>query len=110
MNLPVRRAGFRQAVVAVLLLCFPLCLLGGCGSDEPAVDPAPFQAAISEYLRQKNMAMAVKQIKEGPTVSGDTATLSASLFHAELQGPTVTWQFSFKRTAGGGWRVVSHKD
>jgi len=106
MYLSTRRTGYWVSL-AVVLLVFSL---SGCGPAEPAVDPAPFEAAVTEYLRQKNMAMAVKQIKEGPTVTGKTATLTASLFHAELKGPTVTWEFSFQQTAGGGWKVVAHKD
>jgi hypothetical protein len=55
------------------------------------------------------MAMALKEIKEGPTVEGTTATLTASLTHATLGGPAVTWQFRFEQSADGTWKAVSHK-
>ena len=74
------------------------------------MDPAPFESAIAQYLERNNMAMAVKAVKEGPTVSGDTATLVASLTHAELGGPSVVWKFSFEKNADGSWSAVRHED
>jgi len=44
------------------------------------------------------------------TVTGKTATLTASLFHAELQGPSVTLEFSFQQNPDGNWKVVGHED
>ena len=84
--------------------------LVGCGEPEVTADPAPFKAAIATYLERGNMAMAVKEIKKGPTVEGDTATLTASLTHAELGGPSVTWEFRFEKDPDGAWKVVSHED
>ena len=55
------------------------------------------------------MAMALKEIKEGPTVEGKTAQLKASLTHATLVGPAVTWQFRFSQNPDGTWKAVSHK-
>lgn len=84
--------------------------LAGCGQPEPpAVDPEPFQTAIAQYLERNNMAMALKQIKEGPTVEGSTATLTASLQHATLPGPAVTWKFRFEQNPDGTWNAVSHE-
>ena len=89
---------------ALLALC--CCSLIGCGEPEVTVDPAPFESAIAKYLERNNMAMAVKEVKEGPTVSDETATLVASLTHAELGGPSVTWKFRFEKSADGTWEVV----
>jgi hypothetical protein len=55
------------------------------------------------------MAMAVKEIKEGPVVEGNTATLTASLVHAQMPGPAVQWQFTFEKGQDGQWRAVRHK-
>ncbi len=85
------------------------CTLIGCGEPEVTADPGPFKSAIATYLDRNNMAMAVKEVKEGPTVDGDTATLTASLTHAELGGASVTWEFRFEKSADGSWNVVSHK-
>ena len=53
---------------AVVLLASFLCLSHGCGkSESPTADPEPFKAAVAQYLEQNNMAMALKQIKTGPT-------------------------------------------
>lgn len=94
----------RIPVSALLaLVCWSLI---GCGKPEVTVDSAPFESAIATYLERNNMAMAVKEVKEGPTVSDRTATLVASLTHAELGGPSVTWKFSFEKTAEGTWEVV----
>jgi hypothetical protein len=94
------------SALAVLIFC----ALVGCGEPEAAVDPAPFEAAIATYLDRGNMAMALQEIKKGPTVDGDTATLTASLAHAELGGPRVTWEFRFEKGPDGSWNCVSHED
>ena len=98
-----------KALASALVALF-FCTLIGCGEPEVTVDPAPFKSAIATYLDRNNMAMAVKEVKEGPTVEGDTATLTASLTHAELGGPSVTWEFRFEKNADGSWKVVSHED
>jgi len=92
------------------LLALLVCLFLGCGkSESPTADPEPFKAAVAQYLEQNNMAMALKQIKAGPTVEGKTATLTASLQHATIPGPAVTWTFRFEQNADGTWNAVSHK-
>jgi hypothetical protein len=68
---------------ALILLAALACLLAGCGKSEaPGVDPQPFEAAVAWYLDQNNMGVPLKDIKAGPTVEGQTATLIASLHHA----------------------------
>ena len=77
----------RAFVLIVALACFS----HGCGkSASPTADPEPFKTAVAKYLEQNNMAMALKQIKAGPTIEGKTATLTASLQHATIPGPAVT--------------------
>ncbi len=93
------------AVGAVVLLLAP-----GCGKTEKAnASPEPFKKAIAEYLERNNMAMALKEIKAGPTVKDKSATLTASLTHATLSGPAVTWQIQFEKSPDGAWKAVSHK-
>ena len=99
-----------SAIGAVLLCVISLTLLAGCGGTKgPSADPEPFKKAIAQYLEKNNMAMALKEIKEGPTVQDNTATLTASLTHAALGGPAVTWQIRFEKNADGSWKAVSHK-
>ena len=97
-------------VLASVLLTLLCCPVIGCGEPESTVDPAPFESAIATYLDQNNMRMAVKGVKEGPTVSGETATLSASLTRADVGGPSVTWEFHFEKNTDGTWKVVRHED
>jgi hypothetical protein len=93
-----------------MLLVVAACLLAGCGkSPPPAANPEPFKAAVAQYLEQNNMAMALKEIKEGPIVEGKTARLKASLTHATLSGPAVTWEIRFTQDADGTWKAVDHK-
>ena len=95
---------------ALVLLAALACLSPGCGkSAAPIADPKPFEAAVARYLDQNNMAMALKDIKAGPTIEGQTATLTASLHHATMRGPAVTWTFRFEQDADGTWKAVSHK-
>jgi hypothetical protein len=83
--------------------------LPGCGDRSSAVDTTPFIQAIDNYLERSNMAMALKRIKEGPVLDGDTAHLTASLSHKDLGGPAVTWTFYFDRKLDGKWSVIKHE-
>lgn len=82
--------------------------MGGCGATSPTVDDGPFREAIKQYLRQRDMALAIKQIKSGPEVTGETAVLTASMTHKDLPGPAVTWKVFFQKDAGK-WRVARHE-
>ena len=94
------------AAVACALLTWT-----GCGKPKgPAVDSEPFEAAVAAYLDNHNMALAIKEVKAGPTVDGDKATMTASLTHAELGGASVTWEFEFEKGADGSWKAVRHQD
>ena len=95
---------------ALILLAALACLSAGCDkSATPIVGSQPFEAAVARYLDQNNMGVALKDIKAGPTVEGQTATLTASLHHATMGGPAVTWTFRFEQDADGTWKAVSHK-
>ena len=103
-------ASLNYLLRASVLLALLVCLSQGCGKPEsPTVAPQPFKAAVAKYLEQNNMAMALKTIKAGPTVEGKTATLTASLQHAIIPGPAVTWTFRFEQNPDGTWNAVSHK-
>lgn len=107
-----RAAGFGLFEMLGTLLSIGLlvCLSQGCGkSESPAADAEPFKAAIAQYLEEKSMAMALKTIKAGPTIEGKTATLTASLQHATIPGPAVTWKFRFEQNADGTWKAVGHE-
>jgi hypothetical protein len=78
----------------------------GCNSADPKVEDSAFREAIRQYLQANNMAMTIKEVKEGPTIEGDVATLSASMTHEKLGGPSVTWNFQFSRQPDGSWEVT----
>jgi len=102
----------RTIILHVARLALLVALVAGCGKSSPkeaAVDVEPFKKAIAEYLERNNMAMAVKEMKEGPVVTGAKATLTASLAHATMGGPTVTWEFTLEKGGTGAWKVVSRK-
>ncbi len=101
-----------QSKISLLLVALAVivCALPGCGkSKAPTADPQPFKAAIAQYLEENSMAMALKEIREGPFVEGRTARLTASLTHATLGGPAVIWQFRFTQNADGTWKALGHK-
>ena len=97
-------------LTAFVFIGFVTVAVLGCGQEAATVDAAPFRAAIEDYLRDSNMALAIKAIKQGPTVEGDTAQLSASLTHQELGGASVTWTFYFQKQPDGKWAVDRHED
>ena len=98
---------------ALILYCL-LSFVGCSGTSQPGtsqpVDDAPFREAIGQYLQANNMAMKIKEIKQGPVVTNDQAELQASLTHEQLGGPAVTWDFEFAKQTDGTWRVVKHQD
>ncbi|NLS91306.1 MAG: hypothetical protein GXX96_03860 [Planctomycetaceae bacterium] len=104
---PIIRHEIRSAGLILTLAI----LIAGCGkSPEPAVDTVPFEQAVEQYLAAHNMALAIKDIKEGPTVEGTKATMIVSLTHSELGGASVTWDFQFEKDPDGTWKAVSHRD
>lgn len=96
---------FRSTVFAIVVGC--LLPLGCRKQEQPTANPEPFKQAVAAYLQVSNMSMKLKEIKAGPAVSGNEATLTASLVHAEMGGPAVTWQFTFRKAADGVWKVDS---
>jgi hypothetical protein len=103
----IRHHAGRAALAALLL--FPLAIIMvGCGKDAaPAVDPAPFQAAVDDYCRSRNYGMAIAEVvalKE----TGETATMTCKMKEAEgLYGIAVVWEFSLRQD-GGRWVVEGH--
>lgn len=87
-----------------------LFTLSGCDDAPAAADPAPFESAVARYLTRNDMALRLKEIRQGPLVDGDQATMSASMTHRDLGGPSVVWEFQFRRGDDGQWTVVSHQD
>ncbi len=100
--LPVR-------AVALLICCMAL-VIAGCGHSAAPPDAAPFEAAVERYLQQHNMALRIKSVSRGPTVTGDRATMAVSLTHAELGGPSVVWEFDFTRQPNGDWDALKRAD
>ncbi len=98
------RTGLVLAVVALAVAA------SGCGESKPAVDSAPFEAAVSDYLARNDMALRLKKIRQGPTVDGDRATMSASMTSRDVGGMSVVWEIEFQRRADGQWTVVGHQD
>jgi hypothetical protein len=90
--------------------CVTLVIAAGCGRAASTVDDTPFRAAIGQYLQANNMAMKIKEVKQPPVLTGDTATMTASMTHEQLVGPSVTWKFEFARQPDGSWRVTRHED
>lgn len=103
-----RRRWWSLALAALSLV---VSSLAGCGKQEAAaVDTAPFEAAIEQYLARNGMQLRIKSLHAAPAVDGGRARLSASMTHAELGGPSVVWEFEFEQLAEGQWQVVSHQD
>ena len=96
----------RSLIATALLIAILLC---SCGKTSPITkDTAPFDSAITLYLKQKHMGMKVVEF-ESLTVSADSATAQVAMQKAEgLYGMKVHWVFTFKNT-NGNWTAQSYE-
>jgi hypothetical protein len=94
---------FRCAILVTLISI-------GCNASKPTADEQPFREAIGQYVIANNMAMKMKEIKEGPVIDGNSARMTASMVHEQLAWPSVTWEFQFAKQANGAWQVTRHTD
>jgi len=79
--------------------------LAGCGEKQPAVDKAPFEAAIVEHLRAGSMDMKPDAF-ESLDVQGDSATAKVRMATKDdLYGMKPLWTIEFRRNEGV-WKVV----
>ncbi len=84
-------------------------LLAGGEDRQVAADPAPFQAAIEQYLTEKGMGMEVDEFRE-LTVAGDTAHAVCRMSEAsDLHRVGVTWSFTFEKQQNGEWTVTERR-
>ena len=98
-----------EQIRSVVLAAGMTLTIVGCSSSSSTVDDKPFREAVNQYLQANNMAMKIKEIKQGPVVNGDSATLTASMTHEKLGGPSVTWEFHFTKRADGSWQATKHE-
>lgn len=94
-----------------LLLGLTLALLtGGCGGPEEMPDTAPYQAAITDYLKANSMDLKVNEFEE-LEVTGETATALVALSAADpsIAQLKVRWHFDFQQ-ADGAWEVTGHQE
>jgi hypothetical protein len=100
---------FQQALRSSI--CIGTIFLLGCGTPPATtVNDAPFREAVAQYLQANNMAMKIKDIKQPPAIEGNIATMTASMTHEQLGGPSVTWTFQFAKQPTGDWQVTKHED
>jgi len=95
----------RDLCGVVLLLL--VAALVGCGAEEPkAVETAPFEAALVEYLRVGSMDMKPEKF-ESIKISGNEATAKVRMTtKGELgYGLKPLWTVTFKK-AKDTWKVV----
>ena len=93
--------------VAVIFGLLLAAILVGCGGDKkPAVDIAPFQAALEEFLRVGSMDMKPDSF-ESITIEGDTVTAKVRMASKDnLYGMKPLWTVTFAKSADG-WKVTT---
>jgi nitrous oxide reductase accessory protein NosL len=98
----------KKLIIACLSISILVSLISACGSkEEPTVNSAPFEAAIKEYCKNKSMDMKVSSF-ENITEKDNDATAICKMEAAEMPGPKVTWQFTFKKEKDK-WMAVSRE-
>ncbi len=90
-----------------------LCLLvlSGCGAGVEIPQRDEFDAAVSAYLEQKTMQLAIVDYLEFELAdTGRSASATISLqYSGEGVAPVKVWfRFQFEKTANG-WLVASHR-
>ncbi len=98
----------KKVLVPVISLALILTLLSACGQkEEITVNTAPYESAIKDYCKSRSMDMKVASF-EKLEEKGDTATAICKMGAAEMEGPKVTWQFTFKKEKDK-WTVASQE-
>ncbi|HCE46637.1 MAG TPA: hypothetical protein DET40_24075 [Lentisphaeria bacterium] len=98
----------KKLIIACLTISLLATLISACGSkEEPAVNSAPYEAAIKEYCKNRSMDMKVASF-EKIDVKDNDATAVCKMESAEVPGPKVTWQFTFKKE-NDKWKAVSQE-
>ena len=92
----------RTIFLSLFLALFTL--LYSCGGPPPP-DGSQFTPAITTWLNEKSMDLAVKEYKT-VTIEADTATIVASFVASEAPTVSVKYTIKFKKD-GEAWRVVS---
>jgi len=94
----------------VLLAIVLLCLTVGCGQKEVQGDPAPFAAAIVDYLQVQSMGMKVNSFKTLKMQdAAATALVSLSAADEGVAPLAVLWQFTFAKQDDGTWKVTGYE-
>ena len=93
--------GLRSAMGILLVAA-----LVGCGEEKPAVDTAPFEAAIVEYLRAGSMDMKPDKFESIEVKEGVATAKVRMATKDDLYGMKPLWTITFRKT-DGGWKVAN---
>ena len=95
-----------KAVGSVAALVLAALLLASCGGErKPAVDQAPFEAAIVEYLRTGSMDMKPDKFESIEVKEGVATAKVRMATKDDLYGMKPLWTIEFRKNEGG-WKVV----
>jgi len=97
------------AAIVVILAAVAFCLLGRGGTGGATADTAPFEAAIAQYLEDKNMGMKVTEFRSLDVEGSAAHAVCRMMEQSGLHNVKVTWQFEFERKADGTWVALSHQ-
>ena len=97
-----------RALTTTLLAGALMLWAAGCARKAEKVDTAPFEAAVTSYLAQKSMGMAVTEF-QSIAIEGEAAVAVCRLEESSgLYKMGVRWRFTFQR-APDGWKVTKHE-
>ena len=99
----------KKLIIACLSISILVSLISACGSkEEPTVNPAPFEAAIKDYCKSKNMEMKVSSFEKIAVKDNDASAICKMEIADGSYGVKVTWQFTFKKE-NDKWIAVSQE-
>lgn len=99
----------KRLIVACLSISILLSLMSACGSGEDStVSSAPFEAAVKDYCKSKNMGMRVASFEKINVKDNDATAVCKMEIADGSYGMKVTWLFTFKKE-NDKWKAISQE-
>ncbi len=100
----------KKLIIACIFVSILVSLISACGGSKEGstVNPAPFEAAIKNYCKDRNMGMQVASFEKIDVKDNDATAICKMEIADGTYGLKVTWLFTFKKE-NDKWKAVSQE-